>query len=348
MSLERSIRLLFGPMILLGLAAPGCGSAHPPHAHAGQPARPRTEVSVAEARELTEATTEEVMGTVRARDTATLAPSVMGTVRTLRVSLGSVVERGDVLATLTAGEIDAQASRASAVLAEATLDMQRAQSLRAHNAIAAAEVDRANARYDVARAGSAEAAVMRSYLVIRAPISGVVTSKPADVGDLAVPGQPLLVIENPGAMRLEAFVSETLAHDITVGETMRVRIDATDTTVDATVAELAPSADAASRTVLVKLDLPSSPELRAGMFGRVWVARGQHRAIAVPEAAVVRRGQIEGVFVVASGQARLRIVRIGRTREGRVEVLSGLRSGEAVVVTHAERLVDGQLVEVTR
>ena len=94
--------------------------------------------------------------------------------------------------------------------------------------------------------------------------------------------------------------------------------------------------------------LPSSPQLRAGMFGRVWVARGRHRAIAVPESAVVRRGQIEAVFVVARGQARLRIVRIGRAAEGRAEVLSGLRAGEAVVVTHAERLVDGQRVAVNR
>jgi RND family efflux transporter MFP subunit len=272
----------------------------------------------------------------------------MGTVRTLRVSLGSHVQRGEVLATLSAGEIDAQANRASAVLAQAEVDLRRIELLGAQGAIAPAELDASRARYEVARAGAQEASVMRGYTVIRAPITGIVTSKPADVGDLAIPGQPLLVLENPSAMRLEASVPETLAHDIAVGGAVRVRIDAIDRELDATVAELSPSADAESRTVLVKLDLPPLPELRSGMFGRVWIARGHRRSLLVPERAVLQRGQIETVFVARGRNARMRIVRVGRVQRGEAEILSGLSPGEAVVVTHVTQLVDGQPLEVTR
>ena len=101
-----------------------------------------------------------------------------------------------------------------------------------------------------------------------------------------------------------------------------------------------------TRTVLVKVDLPPVPGLRSGRFGRLALAPSADRAVTVPLAAVVRRGQLEMVFVVDGGVARLRLVRTARQRDGAVEVLSGLAGGEAVAASDAAQLVDGQAVEV--
>ncbi len=329
--------------LLIALA--GCGS-HPPAHETRQPAAPAASVRVEESRELARAIGEEVVGTVHAKNTAMISSSIMGTVRDLRVTLGSPVRQGDVLVRLQAGEIEAKANQARAVFAQAEVNLRRATQLHASHSIPQAELDAADAQFRVAQAALAEAQVMAGYTTIRSPISGVVTAKESDVGDLAVPGHPLLVLESPGAMRLEAFVPETLAHRLARGTRMPVHVDALGRDFEATVAEQSPSADPASRTVLIKLDLPETPELRSGMFGRLVVPTGEDRAVTVPREALVRRGQMETVFVADHGHARLRIVRAGRSYDGRIELLSGLAGGEPVIVTHAERLLDGQAVTV--
>ena len=98
---------------------------------------------------------------------------------------------------------------------------------------------------------------------------------------------------------------------------------------------------------MVKLDLPASEKLRAGQFGRVRVPVRERPALLVAESAVVRRGQIESVFVVEEGKARLRLVKSGRQMNGKIEILSGLSGGESVVVRDAHLLTDGVSVEAT-
>jgi multidrug efflux pump subunit AcrA (membrane-fusion protein) len=124
-----------------------------------------------------------------------------------------------------------------------------------------------------------------------------------------------------------------------------VRIDTVDHDLAGTVAEISPAADPASRTVLAKVDLPGDPAVHSGLFGRLLLARNEARSIVAPASAVVRHGQLESVFVVKDGVARLRLVRTGRERAGAVEVLSGLGDGEAVVASDSSALLDGQPVE---
>lgn len=303
-------------------------------------------VTVARAREVDASSGHEVVGTVRSRSVAELSPSVMGTVRTLRVSLGSTVKAGEVLATLSAGEIEAQAERARAVFEQAELDLKRAQQLKATDSISSSAYDAAVAQFRVAEAARAEANVMRGYTTIRAPFAGAITQKLGDVGDLAVPGKPLLVLESPGALRLEAAVPEGIAAQLAVGTQTRVFVEALHEPIEAQVAEISPAADPSSRTLLVKVDLPADARLRAGMFGRLVVPTVTGRVVVVPEAAVVRRGQMELVFVADGDAARLRIIRTGRTAGGETRVLAGLRGGEVVITKNAEQLVDGARVRV--
>jgi membrane fusion protein, multidrug efflux system len=303
-------------------------------------------VSVVPARVVNQSVGDEVIGTVHARSVAAISSSIMGNVRALRVTVGSRVRAGEVLVQLSAGEIDAKANQASAMFSQAELDLKRAEQLKASQSIPASRYEAMTAQFRVAEATLAEANVMRGYTTLRAPFAGVITEKRCDVGDLAVPGKPLLVLESPGALRLEAAVPEVIAQVLHRGDVLSARIDSIPQPLSATVSELSPSADPISRTVLVKLDLPNTEALRPGMFGRLSVQTGQERAVVVPTPAVVKRGQMELVFVVKEDKAQLRIVRTGRAHDGVTEVLAGLDGDEPVVVDNAALLVDGQPVEV--
>lgn len=191
---------------------------------------------------------------------------------------------------------------------------------------------------------------MLAYLSVRAPVAGVITAKRCEVGDLALAGRPIFTIEQPGALRLEVGVPEAIAHHAGLGTSLPVRVDTLDRELAGKVDEVSPSADAQSRTVQIKIALPeeqAGPALRAGMFARVLVPTGETRALEVPRAALVRRGQLEVVYVVDQGRAALRLVRAGRERDTGVDVLAGLAPGERVVVGGLGGLVDGQPVEVS-
>jgi hypothetical protein len=114
--------------------------------------------------------------------------------------------------------------------------------------------------------------------------------------------------------------------------------------VHGTVAEIARAIDADSRAALVKIDLPASPGMTTGTFGRARLPGAARRGLTVPAAALVARGQLRYVFVVEEGRARLRLVNAGRVTEGRAEILAGLSEGETVVVSPPPGLTDNRPV----
>src|SRR6185503_18406271 len=112
-----------------------------------------------------------------------------------------------------------------------------------------------------------------------------------------------------------------------------------------TIAEIAPIADPISRTFRVKLDVPACPGLMLGQFARLIVPMGEYTSIRVPTSAVVQRGQMEILFVVENQHARLHLVKTGRRANDETEILSGIDSGDSVVVDNPQQLVDGQPLE---
>jgi membrane fusion protein, multidrug efflux system len=274
---------------------------------------------------------------------ATIAPLVSGTVAEVRVRLGSPVRAGDVLVRLSARDLEARLAQASAVEAQAKLERDRAAALHAQAAVSPAQLDAARAELAVAEARQAEAETQAGRTLLRAPFAGVVTAKLVEVGDTALPGQPLLVVEAPTATRFEARVPEGTG-GLAAGAAVTVRLD--DRELAGRVVEIEPVADVATRTRLVKVDLPPGSAARSGQFGRLLVVTGATAAVSVPASALVRRGQLETVFLVEDGAARLRLVRAARARDGRVEIAAGLTGGETVVASGAADLADGQPVEV--
>ena len=310
-----------------------------------RPALPPVQVRVQTVEAVRHVPTEDVVGTVRAKLHAALEAKVSGRLEQMLVTPGQSVKAGELLAQLDAREIQARLDQALALHEQSGRDTERLRGLLAQNAVARQEFETVESRYRVAAASVTEAETMLGYTKIVAPFDGVVTRKLADVGDLATPGRPLLELDDPKRLRLEADVPEALINRVQLGATLSVRAASEDGDIAGVVSEIAPVADSASRTFNVKLDLPTNAGLRAGQFARVTIPVGEDTALRVSASAVVQRGQMELVFVVANQEAQLRLVKTGKRIGDAIELVSGVSAGEQVVVENASLLRDGQPLE---
>jgi RND family efflux transporter MFP subunit len=330
----------------------------------------------------------EVVGTVRARKTATVASRLMGYVQEVKVQVGDRVEAGQLLITLEVRDLEASRRRAEAgrneaqqamaevsqaiTAAKANLDLAqktftRFQDLYQRKSVSQQEFDEASTRLEAARANYEMARARRSqaeaklaqvdqeiqsvdvnlaYAGLKAPFAGVVTERRVEPGNLAAPGQPLLMIDQADAYRLEAQVEESRISSVGIGQGVKVVLDALNQSSGGRVSEIVPAVDASSRAFTVKIDLPAIASLRAGMFGRAQFPQSARQVLTVPSAAVIENGQLQSVMVAAQGVARNRLVTLGRRASGRAEVLSGLEAGEQIVFPVLPALADGGRIEV--
>lgn len=316
----------------------------------------------------------DVVGSVRARTSAVVSTRIPGTISVLRVREGDRVRKGQLLAQLDAQENQATAAVATAAIDEARRGLDEAVSRKkladttfdrynnllneqavsrqefdvkqSEKEVAAQGVARAESRLKQALAGARAATTMSDYTRIIAPISGIITSKQADLGASVFPGQPLMTVEDDGNYQLELALPENVANRVKPGSPLQVTLDAIDSTFAARIDEIVPTADPASRTFVAKIAL-NQKGLKSGMFGRGAVNLGTFtNGITVPKKAVVERGALTMVWTLDQGNiARMRIVRVGRETGERVEVLSGLSDGDRVVVSGAEKVTEGARVE---
>ncbi|MFH1744356.1 MAG: efflux RND transporter periplasmic adaptor subunit [bacterium] len=183
---------------------------------------------------------------------------------------------------------------------------------------------------DVKRAeqGVREANVGLGYSTISAPTSGEISKRLCEPGDLAWPGKPLMAIQSERILRLEANVRETLIGMVPVGTTLSVYVPAIDKQIEGTVDEVAPSADAASRSFLVKVRLGDIASLYPGMYGKLLIPSGTRETVVVPSRSIRQVGQLKTVLVRTDGRWDRRYVQSGLREDDRVEILSGLVGGE--------------------
>ncbi len=205
------------------------------------------------------------------------------------------------------------------------------------------------ARVVQAKAGENAARTALSYTRVTAPFSGIVTEKKLDAGSMAVPGAPIVILEDPRRYRIEASVPESLLPLLKVGVRVEAVLDsAPGTAIPATVSEVSPLVDPATRTFTAKADI-RAPGLRTGLFGRIRIRAGTGTVLAVPRRAISRAGGYEGLFVVTpDNTVRLVLVTTGAAYGDDVEILSGLEPGARVAFSPLERLVDGARVELRR
>lgn len=231
-------------------------------------------------------------------------------------------------------DLRAELTRAEAEADNAKAHLKRMRDLFTQDSVARQELENAERTFKVAEANRAAARTRVSYSVVTAPFDGLVTEKLIHAGELASPGRPLLKLEDPQRLRLEVTVAEGDLKSLSRDDRVPVTIDAlTGQSLAGSVAQILPTGDPATHTVLVKIDLPPTSGLKTGMFGRMQLDKGTGRTLVVPRTAVIERSDLTGVYVVGSDSlAHLRWVKLGRPVGDQVEVLSGLNQGERVLM----------------
>jgi multidrug efflux pump subunit AcrA (membrane-fusion protein) len=236
-------------------------------------------------------------------------------------------------------EFDEAEARYKTAIAEADRAAQMLEATRAKR-------KQVQAKIEQAKAAVADADAQLPYARIASPIAGIVTMKSVDTGSFVSPGTPLLRVEDDRNYRAEVAVEESQIECVRAGESASVTVAAVGAAaMEGKVSEIVPASDPRDRSFVVKLDLPSNPALRPGMFARAEFVVGRRQAITLPTAAVLERGQLLIVYVIdAQAVAHMRLVKTGRTYDGRVEILSGLNGGERVVVDGTNFVREGARV----
>lgn len=295
--------------------------------------------------QVTPASTEAV-GTVQAEQIAAVTARVTANVTAMQVSAGQRVVKGEMLVVLDDRDLRNRVEQAQEAMrsAEATLeqarsDYQRDKPLFEQQVITpydfehtATNLKTAEANLKRLQQAEREAEVNLSYAAIRSPFDGVVIDKLADVGDLASPGRPLLTMYEQGRLWLEASVPEELMDRVHLGHSMTVQVGSLPRGISGRVTEIVPASDPSSRTEIVRVHLTSTQDLVPGRFGRLTIPLAPEPVLTIPGSALVRAGQLTMVDVVQDGRVQRRTVQIGRAVGNQLEVLSGLASGETIVL----------------
>ncbi len=330
------------------------------------------------------------VGTVEARTASTLSSKLMGTVTDVKVRVGDIVKKGDVLVTIDDEQVAAGLRQAQAALDEARrgLDAARSayeaakagaslagttykryQQLMKEDSVSKQEFDEVAARYrqatsalnraaamvkaarfriQQAEAGLVAAQARNRDVIVRAPYDGIVAAKMVEVGDLASPGTPFVKLEKIGDFEVRVAVPEEYGRQVRLGQQLNVHIPSLGLTgLTGKVRTISPAADQATRTFTAKITLPPEKHIKSGLFARVDIPVGEAGLLTLPRTALVKYGQLTGFYLVDDKQvARFRLVRIGRTLGDRVEIVSGLKTGDRYVVKPSVKLEDGVKVEV--
>ena len=343
--------------LMLAFALGGCGEKDKQQQAATQAATVKAHVVVVQKAVLPIIAT--APGGVIAEQQAQIASRLMGFIREMNVHEGQSVVAGQRLFTVDPTDIQGQVSQAKAglaqaeaALADAKTDYARFGNLYKEEAIPKLQWDKVRLQYQVAqqqaaaaRAGLDTAASQMRYATLTAPFAGIITQKMANVGDLAAPGRPVLMLENPSKLQVQTNVSSEILAQLKQGDSVSLQVGETGTAVTGKIARLVPAADPATHTYLVKIDLPQGSGLKSGMYVLAAFAIGQREGVRVPQSAVLDRAGITGVFVVdAQGVAHYRMVRVGEASGSQVEIQAGLAPGERIVTSATAELQSGDKI----
>ncbi|WP_339720081.1 efflux RND transporter periplasmic adaptor subunit [uncultured Paraglaciecola sp.] len=289
---------------------------------------------------------ESIPAGIKAREATLVSSQILARIKNIHVRAGDSVVKDQLLVTLESAGLKAQLAQAVAMedaaqasLTEAQETFERTQTLKDKGLVSQSVLDNAVAafrRYDsevvAAKQRKQAAQTALEYSVITAPFSGVVVERSAEPGNMASPGQLLLSLYDPLTLQIEADVRESLATHLQVGRNIKVKIDSIGKNIGATIVEIVPAADPNARSFLVKAGIEFDPQLKPGMFARMLIEEGNEDVLAIPLEYVNSYGQLDMVWLVKDDHINRRFVRLGKTQLGQVEIVSGLNSGDTLVL----------------
>ena len=309
-------------------------------------------------------------GKIESQNSANVSTRMMGYVTKVHVKMGQKVSQGQLLVSINntdlqakKAQVDASILQATAAFNNAKKDYERFQNLFAQQSASQKELDDMTSRYEMAKAGLEGAKQMRnevmaqfSYANITAPFSGEVTNTFVKEGDMANPGMPLVSVEGNGLMQVMAMVTEGDITFIKNGMPVTVLVKSSNQQLKGKVSEVSGSATNTGGQYLVKINLDKSDAtILSGMFVNVQFPIERTKAksestksdkVLVPEAALVKQGQLTGIYTVSNNVAILRWIRTGKSSGNQVEVLSGLTADEKYIVSAEGKLYNGVKVSV--
>ena len=347
-----STKTLFTTVVLAtvaGLSLTACSGSKDEHASASPSVAPAATPVAGTAlvvRDTVIDATIDASGVAEPIQQATLSTKLMGTVTAVLVHEGDVVRAGQTLLRIDARDLTAKSAQVSASIAdaqamqhEAATHVARIRALYADSAATRAQLDaaetglaRAEAGVRAAHAASGELEAMRSYATVTAPFGGIVTSRAVDPGAFAAPGAPLITVQDGSTLRISVSAAGDAVRALTRGQTLAATIDGVP--VVALIEGVVPAGAGNLFTVNATV-ANRTGQYRTGSAAMVSIPVAREHAVLVPNAAIVREGDLTGVIVrTATGDER-RWVRLGVSTATHTAVSSGLKAGETIVVPSA-------------
>jgi len=288
-----------------------------------------------------------VVGTLQAHDEAVVAAQVAGQIERTVVDLGDRVKADQELALIDTASYEAFARQAAANLAKAQAsaanaaqNLKRVQDLQKDKIASSSEYDQAVAENDQARAEvkAAEAAeaiarlnLDRSH--VKAPFDGAVAERVADSGDYVSIGAPIIRLVKTDPLRLRLDVPERESPAVRIGQTVQLTVEGDTNIYSGTITRVSPAIRQSDRMLPVEADVPNRGSLRTGLFARARIIVDESApGLSVPANALTVFAGLEKVVAVQEGKAVEIPVTTGRLGPDWVEVLSGIKAGETVVL----------------
>jgi len=279
-------------------------------------------------------------GVVSSDHRVAISSRLAGYIRAIAAREGDRVIKGQMLVRVDPVNARQALNQALADFADAKSDLERYRKLLAEQAVTQQQFDKVQLRYKVARSRVEQARNQLAYAEITSPVTGIVVAKRMNTGDMAAPGAPILVVEDPTQLLVETDISARAAARLAVGDAVDVVIPALDATRTGHIRQLVNAADPASHQFHVKIALDDTAGVHPGMFAEVRFRIGQRAALLIPARAIVRRAGLHGVYVAdAKGVLHYRQIRPGERRGDMVEIAAGLREGD--IIAWGEGLATG-------
>ena len=297
-------------------------------------------------------------GVVEAVRQSTVSAQIGGRVKEINFDVGDRVDKGQVILRIDEREAvqalagsQAQVLQAQANMQNAKAAYERARQLFAQKFISQAALDKAQADYKIAlaqaaasEAGAGQASLAHGYTAVIAPYGGVVAARLVEIGEMVMPGKPLMAGFDPSEMRVVVSVPQDRLVNIGAHPEAMVEVPSLTRWIRPASTIVQPVADARTHATQVRIYLPRNEAgIYPGMFVRAHFVTGMANKLVIPVSAVLRRGEVVAVYVVdEKGDVRLRQVRLGEaTADGAVEVLAGLNAGEKVALDPVKAGISG-------
>lgn len=287
-----------------------------------------------------------VNGTFLAKTTASISAEMGGQLVAIYVKEGSYVKPGQIIAKLKGDKLNVNTGNAQANLDQALSVLARYEAAYKTGGVTALQLDQARLQVKNARAQVQSAQLMSGDTHVIAKVGGIVNRKNVELGTVVAAGTPIVEVVDISSLKLNVEVDESLVPQLSLGNTVKVKSNVIDETIEGKISFIAPISNGALKFP-VEISIPNNGTLKAGMYGTaIFTRKGHGKTLMIPREAFVGGVSENQVFIIKNGEAHLTKIQTGVNFGDKVEVLSGLKEGNMVIISGQINLMDKTKVKV--